>query len=247
MDESNLYYKTVTKELKSWEKQMMKRPRLANRASKAVQVRLQKLIPQKAQDIITASVKTMIKTMMTGSGVLTTTEAASNPTLAESDYLVEQKYAAYHKAAVAQGIGFGFGGILINLADLPALMTIKVKFLFDCAKLYGYDVNKESERLFMLHVFQLAFCCDRRRSEIFPIIKNWDKQSEDVAVDWESLQTEYRDYMDIAKLLQLLPIVGAAAGGAANHSLMKKLKTTAVNCYRLRIIDKEAVVLSNFD
>ena len=239
MDESNLYYKTISKELKSWEKQMMKRPRLTNRASKALQVRIQKLVPKKAQDIITASVKGMVNTVMTGSSLLTKTETASNPTLAESDYLVEQKYALYYKTAIAQGVGFGLGGILINLADLPALMTIKVKFLFDCAKLYGYDVNLESERMFMMYVFQLAFCSDQRRLDVFPIIKNWDKQADSITIDWERLQMEYRDYLDIAKLLQLLPVVGAIAGGAANHSLMNKLKITAVNCYRYRLLEQE--------
>jgi hypothetical protein len=92
LDESSLYYKTVKKELTSWEKQMTKPPRLVNRATKAVQTKVQNLIPQKAQDIITAAIKGMIHTVMAGSNLLTNTKTASNPALAESDYLVEQKY-----------------------------------------------------------------------------------------------------------------------------------------------------------
>jgi uncharacterized protein (DUF697 family) len=210
-----------------------------NRASKKVQARMHGLVPQKAQNAITAAIKTTVKTILTGSSLLTATGQNQNAALAESDYLVEKTYNAYHKTAVAQGIGFGLGGILINLADIPAMLSIKVKFLFDCGKLYGFDPNRPSERLFMLHVFQLAYSCDRHRAEVFSLIQNWDSQAQDIDMDWETFQIEYRDYLDIAKLLQLLPVVGAIAGGAANHNLMKKLKTTAMNAYRMRIIKQQ--------
>lgn len=236
MNDESLYYKTIRKELTAWEKRMTKRPRLSARASKAVQTKLHSIMPKKVQGLIAASIKTLIDSIVSGSSFFTKTETSSNTTLAESDFLVERAYATYHKAAVAQGIGFGLGGFLINLADLPALLSIKSKFLFDCAKLYGFDVNEKSERLFMMYVFQLAFCSDSQRLIIFPIIKNWNDFSESIEVDWEKLQMEYRDYLDIAKLLQILPVVGSIAGGAANHNLIQKLKITAMNSYRLRII-----------
>ena len=236
MAESNLYYRTVKKELSAWEKQMTKKPSVTNLTAKKVQAKIHGIVPGKVQDLITGSIKSVAETILHGSYLLTPTKTNLNPTLAQSDYLVTQAYGAYYKMALAQGIGFGLGGVLINLADLPTLMSIKVKFLFDCAKLYGFDVSKKSERIFMLYVFQLAFCSDQRRLEIYPIIKNWDDNAERAKMDWEKLQIEYRDYMDIAKLLQLLPVVGAVAGGAANHGLMKKLKVAAMNCYRLRVI-----------
>ncbi len=61
------------------------------------------------------------------------------------------------KIAAAEGAGTGAGGILLGLADFPLLLTIKIKFLFDAATLYGFDTSKQEERLFILHVFQLAF------------------------------------------------------------------------------------------
>jgi hypothetical protein len=236
LEESNLYYKTVKKELTAWERQIMKRPSLTNRTSKGIQTKMQNLIPQKAQNLITAAIKAMVETVLAGSSLLTKEKRAINPTLAESEFLVERAFNTYYKIAVAQGIGFGLGGFLINLADLPALLTIKMKFLFDCSKLYGFDVDEKTERLFILYVFQLAYCSDQRRLEIFPIIKEWDKHAGQIEMNWEKLQIEYRDYMDIAKLLQFLPVVGAVAGGAANHNLITKLKITAMNCYRLRVM-----------
>jgi hypothetical protein len=235
LPESNLYHQAIQRELRTWERAMMKRPGVINMASTAIQAQTQKLIPQKAQDFITASIQKMTVMIMTGSRLLTKTELSHNLSLGESDYLVEQAYKTYDKAAMAQGFGFGLGGILLGLADFPALLSIKVKFLFDCAKYYGFDVNQESEKLFILYIFQLAFCNDQRRAELFPVIKHWADAPPD-KVDWEVFQTEYRNYIDLAKLIQLLPVVGSVAGATANHSLMKKLKTTAMNCYRMRIL-----------
>jgi hypothetical protein len=172
----------------AWERAMMKRPGAINKASTAIQAQTQKLIPQKVQDFITASIQKMTVMIMTGSRLLTKTELSHNLSLGESDYLVEQAFKVYDKTAMAQGFGFGLGGILLGLADFPALLSIKVKFLFDCAKYYGFDVNQESEKLFILYIFQLAFCNDQRRAELFPVIKHWaDAPPDDV--DWEVFQT----------------------------------------------------------
>ena len=64
------------------------------------------------------------------------------------------------KIAAAEGAGTGAGGILLGLADFPLLLGIKIKFLFDAATLYGFDTSNKEERLFILHVFQLAFSSD---------------------------------------------------------------------------------------
>ncbi|MCL1990760.1 MAG: EcsC family protein [Defluviitaleaceae bacterium] len=241
MSTTNLYDETVKKELEVWQQKLLKRANRITYLSKNVQGKIQNLVPEKVQNTITVAMKGMIETVLTASSVFTETEVATNPALSESDFLVERMYKTYYKIAMAQGVGFGMGGMLINLADLPALLSTKVKFLFDCAKLYGFDVNEKSERLFILYVFQLAFCSDEHKEKIVPIVMNWEAHKEHVKLNWRQLQIEYRDYMDIAKLLQLLPVVGAAAGGFANHHLMQKLKETAMNSYRWRIVTTKYV------
>jgi hypothetical protein len=52
--------------------------------------------------------------------------------------------------------------------------------------------------------------------------------------DWRTFQLEYRDYIDIAKLLQLVPFIGAPVGAYVNHRLTEKLGKAAMNAYRLR-------------
>ena len=54
--------------------------------------------------------------------------------------------------------------------------------------------------------------------------------------DWRSFQQEYRDYIDLAKMAQLLPGIGAVVGVVVNYKLIKKLGDTAMNAYRMRLV-----------
>ena len=115
-----------------------------------------------------------------------------------------------------------------------------MKFLYKIASIYGYDVRDYKERLYLLYVFQLAFSSDKRRLEIYEQITNWDNYVKDLPIDvdlfdWKTFQQEYRDYIDLAKMLQLVPGIGMVVGAYANYKLMNKLYDTALNAYRLRV------------
>jgi hypothetical protein len=45
---------------------------------------------------------------------------------------------------------------------------------------------------------------------------------------------EYRDTIDVAKLFQLVPGIGAPVGAYVNHRFTYRLGTTAMNAYRMR-------------
>ena len=235
MNNLNLYEDSLHKDLTKWHKDMQKSPSYLNRMTKTLQTKTQTLIPAKIQTALTQAIKSVTQSNMVGSAVLTNSKQSDPLSLAESDFLIEKAYKTYNKVAVTQGIGFGAGGILLGLADFPALLSIKFKFLFECASIYGYDINDKNERLYLIYVFQLAFSSDKYRLAIYQILMNWDSTTNaEKEINWETFQTEYRDYIDIAKLLQLLPVVGAVFGGMANFKLLEKLKITAMNCYRNR-------------
>ena len=73
---------------------------------------------------------------------------------------------------------------------------------------------------------------------------NWEKESKkfnDINdFDWRSFQIEYRDYIDLAKLFQLIPGFGAAIGIFVNLKLTDKLGHAAMNAYRMRLWDRKA-------
>lgn len=233
----NLYEKHIQKELDRWHSDIIKNAGLFERASKGIQDQTKKLVPQKLQDTITSTTEKMVKAILSGSVLLSIKEDTSDLSLAERDFLVQDLFQSYMKTAVTEGITFGAGGILLGLADLPVLMGIKLKFLFDCAKLYGFDTQKQSERMFILYIFQLAFSSREHRLNVFRILQDWERFPHS-PVDWEKFQLEYRDYLDVAKLLQLMPIIGSVAGGTSNYKLMNRLKDNVMNCYRMRITGK---------
>ncbi len=106
--------------------------------------------------------------------------------------------------------------------------------------LYGFDVKELSERLYILYIFQLAFSSGIRRREVYQHILGWDQWIESFSlsidsIDWRRFQQDYRDYIDVAKMLQLVPVIGAAVGAISNYRLLDKLGFTAMNCYRMRL------------
>lgn len=236
MDE---YVRHVEAELLKWRQQVLKKSNIFSRSTKKMQTKMNQFIPEKVHNVITESMKAMVKTTLVGSNLVTNKEQAAGLTLFERDQKLQDKLSLYRKTAVVEGAGTGAGGILLGLADFPLLLSIKMKFLFEAAAIYSFDTRNYDERLFLLHVFSLAFSNDSARHENFAAIEYWDdykKQIDDV--DWKHFQQQYRDHIDIVKMLQLVPGFGAVVGAFANYNLLDQLGTTAMNCYRLRYLQR---------
>jgi uncharacterized protein (DUF697 family) len=127
----------------------------------------------------------------------------------------------------------------VGLADFPLLLALKLKMLFDIAALYGYDIKDYTERIYLLHILQLTFSSQHNRNKVYRRLANWEAYRQTLPPDavnfnWRTFQQEYRDYLDLAKLAQLLPVIGAAVGAVANYKLIEQLGETAMNCYRMR-------------
>ena len=223
-----------------WKKKMRKKPSILNKASKGIQNKINGMLPQKYHEIVTSAIKNMVKVVLIGSEYMSKKVDVMMP-FEERERLVREKIDFYKKAAMLEGAGTGAGGILLGLADLPLLLSIKIKFLYDVASIYGFDVKDYKERLYILKIFQLAFSSQAVVNKIFNEMENWEEYSKHLPsslelFNWREFQQEYRDYIDIAKLLQLLPGVGAVVGAYANSKLVDKLGVTAMNAYRMRIL-----------
>ncbi|EJS74749.1 ecs operon protein EcsC [Bacillus cereus] len=231
------YEEKVIKELEQWKATFMKDSSMMTRFSKKMQTKVQQLIPAKVQKVLTETIRMMVQTISAGSNFIKPKLKETTWSLQRRDDEVRKKMDEYKKVAAAEGAGTGAGGILLGLADFPLLLSIKIKFLFDAATLYGFETSNKEERLFILHVFQLAFSSDDHRKEVWKAIETWDTEEEN-HMDWEKFQTEYRDYIDLAKMLQLVPIIGAPVGAYANYQLLQRLGEVAMNCYRLRLLNR---------
>jgi EcsC protein family len=233
------YQQEVSSELRAWQKQMLRRPSFFNNLSKKMQAKVNSWIPEKIHRAITATLKQMIRGVLFGARH-TTADPFINGSLQAREELVLKKINVYRKTAAIEGGITGAGGILMGLADFPILIGIKLKLLFDIASLYGFDTGDYKERVYILHIFELAFCSHEHRKNIYLKMTGWDGKSKELPADinqfdWRNFQQEYRDYIDLAKMAQLIPLIGAPVGIVVNNSLIKKLGVTAMNAYRMRL------------
>ncbi|WP_338787489.1 EcsC family protein [Metabacillus sp. FJAT-53654] len=230
------YETQMAEEARLWKQKLMRKPSFLERSSKKAQVKFNQFIPEKVHHTITESIKKMVQATLVGSNITTFPKKIENLTFEEREQLVLKSIDTFKKTAAIEGASTGAGGILLGLADFPLFLSIKMKFLFEVASIYGYSTKEYEERLFLLYIFQLAFSSETHKEELLDLIEQWETKKHEVKdLDWRIFQQEYRDYIDVIKLMQILPGIGAVVGGVANYHLVQQLGECAMNCYRLRI------------
>ena len=236
------YNKRAEKQLKKWKEKCYKKPSLIDKTAKEAQNKVNELLPKKYHQMMTEAIKNMTRIVLAGSKY-TTGRPHENLLLIERDDFLKEKTKSYSKVAMIEGAGTGAGGIFLGIADFPLLLSIKIKFLYEIAAIYGFDTADYRERLYILHIFQLAFSSKEKTKEVLVHMENWDDYvkilPQDLGeFDWKTFQQEYRDYIDLAKLLQLVPGIGAIVGAYVNAKFINRLSLTAMYAYHMRILCK---------
>lgn len=236
------YEQIAFDELLGWKKEMLRRPSFLNKLSKQLQVKLNSYIPEKIHNAITTTIKQMVRSVLFGAEFTARIPATVN-SLQQTEVAIQKLITTYKHTAAVEGGVTGAGGILMGFADFPILLVIKLKMLFDIAVLYGFDVKDYRERVYILHIFQLAFSSQQHRRNVFIQMDGWEQKKHGLPNDihsfeWRPFQQEYRDYIDLAKMAQLIPGIGAVVGIVVNYKLIKLLGRTAMNAYRLRLYDR---------
>jgi len=227
----------VRAELATWRARTLKAPGLWDRATRGTQDRINRVIPEQVHAAVTTGVEALTQGLLTGSEVLKPRPERPG-TLAAGEARARAILKRYRNTASVEGGVAGAGGFLLAAADFPALMAIKVRMLAEMVAAHGWGGGSARERLFLLAIFHLAFASARRRPEALQALDDWIagvNQPEHVAdYDWRAFQIEYRDFIDLAKLAQLLPVVGAPVGAVVNWRLVERLGETAVMACRMR-------------
>ncbi|MBC7826947.1 MAG: EcsC family protein [Chitinophagaceae bacterium] len=234
----DLYERKISRELVQWQKKINRKPSFTNRVTRSLQQRVNRIIPEKAHQAITTTIKQMVRAVLFGAKQ-TTSALDQDMSLQKREQTVLERIEFFKRTAAAEGGLTGLGGILLGLADFPLLIGLKIKLLFEIAALYGHDINDFKERLYILYIFQLSFSSQHNRREVYKHLENWKELSSNIPddihlFDWRNFQQEYRDYIDLAKMAQLLPVVGAVVGLVVNYRLINQLGETAMNAYRMR-------------
>ncbi|WP_082234708.1 EcsC family protein [Halobacillus massiliensis] len=232
------YEEEVYREALKWSRSIEKRPGFIQRKSKSLQTAVNNKVPERVHKIVTDSIKRMIELSLTGSQFILPVENNPEWSFEKREELIRGKIKQYKRSASWEGAGTGAGGLWLGAADFPLLLSIKMKFLFDAGQYYGLNVERYDERVFLLHIFMLAFSSEEERERVKGILLNWDTVSKERKhIDWKTLQIEYRDTIDFVKMFQLLPGVGALVGYLANGRLIEQLGETTMNVHRLRLLN----------
>ncbi|MBU2915298.1 EcsC family protein [Reichenbachiella agariperforans] len=234
----NIYREKINSELADWKHQIAHPPAPSFRTIKRIQRKLNRLIPHQVHTIITHAIKDIVRAVLYGAE-FSTPKREGTIAIHHAEEMIRETIWFYSSSAAAQGAITGLGGLVSSVADFPLWLSIKMKMLFEIAKLYGYDTKDFQERLFILHVFQLAFSSRQRKLRTYDIIANWDEMKAKLPqniheFNWHGFQLEYRNNLDLIKLFQMIPGIGAVVGGCTNHKLTYRLGKTAMNAYRLR-------------
>ncbi|MBX3485006.1 EcsC family protein [Phenylobacterium sp.] len=223
-------------EVARWTAAVLKPPGPLDVAARDLQGHINRLIPERVHATLTSVVEGMTRTILTGAD-LTTAPPLIGASLAQRDRRALEVIRGYRRTAAVEGGVAGAGGVWLALADFPALLVIKIKLLFDLSAVYGHEADAFGERLYILALFQLAFSGAGHRAEVFRGLEDWDARAhpQDYAhFDWRRFQQEYRDHIDLAKMAQMIPVVGAPVGAIVNWRLLERLGETAMNGHRMR-------------
>ncbi|MFD1739124.1 EcsC family protein [Bacillus salitolerans] len=235
-----VYEKEALQETMIWFKKLQKKENILKRVSKTAQTSIQKLIPEKVHVMMTDSIKQMVEVTLTTNEYIPSKQFNPTLPLKEMETIVFERQKYFQRLAAVEGAGTGAGGIFLGMADFPLLLAIKMRFLFEIGSIYGFQTKNYDERLFILNIFQLAFSSEAQKESLVERIKGWDeKEQHREQIDWRIWQQDYRDYIDLVKLFQLVPGIGAAVGAVANYQLLTHLGETAKHCYRIRLLKSQ--------
>lgn len=223
-------------ELFLWQKSLAEPPSMPEKWASQLQKKWNGIIPEKIHQFLDQTFRHFISAVLSGSQFIQKSPETGRD-LAWIEAKVRDKITVYANTAAAEGALTGAGGFISALADLPLWLSIKMRMLAEIARLYGHDLASYRERVVLLDIFQLSFSRPEHRDFVYARMisraHHPDLESEPETI-WRDLQQEYRDYIDLAKLLQLIPGIGAVVGALVNQKLTKKLGNYSMQAYRMR-------------
>ncbi len=164
-------------------------------------------------------------------------------------------YWNWHLAyAAGEGAALGAGGILSLVADIPALFTMSFRLIQEIALCYGYDINTDEEKEYIMQILRVGSTSDIKTKAEFVICMKqveevlikvtWKKMSESLAkqeMSKLSLLAALRNFakslgiqLTKRKALQMVPLIGALVGASFNYTFMNDVGRAAYMSYRRR-------------
>lgn len=168
--------------------------------------------------------------------------------LEKIDKVVGWLAAKYKGIALAEGVGTGATGAIGLALDIPALITLNLRAIGEYATYYGFDIERQEERLFALNILGLASSPNDASKAL--AMAQLVRIAQDVAKKTTWKQLEQYAFVKViqqiaktlgirltkAKLAQAIPVAGAAIGGGFNAYFTMKVCDAAYYLYRERFL-----------
>jgi hypothetical protein len=154
----------------------------------------------------------------------------------------------YVALAAAEGAATGYAGAAGILPDIVALVALNLRAAGEYATHYGFDTQKDEERLFALHVLNVVASPTDLNKELTlrPVIRVSNgiatRQGLESAGQFAFAKTLKKAVEKLginltkAKVAQILPIAGAVVGGAFNTGYTTRVCTASRNLNRERFL-----------
>lgn len=158
--------------------------------------------------------------------------------------------------ATGEGAATGAGGWALIAADIPALFGIAIRLIQEIAICYGYRIDTDEEREYILNILRTGSTADvKAKLEFVIALKEveqillkvaWKKMASDLAkkeINKRALLVALREFakslgiqLTKRKALQMVPVIGAAVGAAFNSTFVNDIGKAAYMSYRRRKI-----------
>jgi len=227
------------------------------------------LIPQGIQDAVGKAVENALKGLSsTANYTINQDEILSRVESYRSEY--DDNFKACDEAAkhywnwhlgyaASEGAALGAGGIISLAADIPALFTMSFRLIQEIALCYGYDINTDEEKEYIMQILRVGSTSDIKTKAEFVICMKqveevlikvtWKKMSESLAkqeISKLSLLAALRNFakslgiqITKRKALQMVPLIGALIGASFNYTFMNDVGRAAFMSYRRRKLGEE--------
>lgn len=245
------YLQSIYEEVAAWEQEQSE-DWFFNRWSRSLQKKIDSMIPEIVHEKLAKAVEATIKSIANGVSLIPQKKELllNDLSFQEREEKAQEAIKLYKRVAMVEGAGTGAGGFVLSAIDFPALIAIKFKLLQELANVYGHDIQQFEERMFIIKIFQLAFSGDISRKKIYEELKYWGEKKQEISkttyedvMAWREFYAEYRESIELRKLLQFIPGLGAIVGAWANQSILDDVAHTAVQVYRMRYL-RELKLLS---
>lgn len=157
-----------------------------------------------------------------------------NEPLEKCDRLATQVSLMWQAVAAIEGVATGAGGIWTTALDVPILFTLAMRTILKVGHCYGYPLDNERDRKFVLGVLVVG-SSDSRETKLERLgnlreVEDWlleETQENILTEEAASLLFQLEVFEDV-------PGVGAFTGGLFNLSFLHKINVTAQRVFQER-------------